>query len=108
MIDQLNTASPATLISLLASGATAGGSLIEEGYIGIRTVCAVGVTVFTGVWWLSRKLTQIEDRLATGDQRFDRIEKNQKRNFDNLTATLSRLPCHKEECTSETKPNEPS
>lgn len=49
------------------------------------TLIPVGtvITIGGGIWYLGRKLQQIDDRLENGDKRFERIE-----------AKLESLPCN--------------
>lgn len=43
--------------------ATAGGALIEEHTVDIKTVCSVGAIVAVGAWRLSKRFQAIDDRL---------------------------------------------
>ena len=40
----------------------------------IRTICAVGMVVLGGTWWVARWMQKVEDRLKSGEARFAVIE----------------------------------
>lgn len=47
---------------------TAGGGLIENHTMDLKTVCAVGGVVLAGAWTVSKRFTQLEDRIADVEQ----------------------------------------
>lgn len=57
--------------------ATAGGALIEEHAVDIKTVCSVGVIVAVGAWRLSKKFQIIDDRM------------------DHLECLVKEMPCRR-------------
>lgn len=50
--------------ALIGMAGTAGGGLLENHTMDIKTVCAVGSVVLAGAWTISRRFTRLEDRIA--------------------------------------------
>ena len=75
-------------MAVMAMAGTAGGDLIQNHTMDLKTVCAVGMIVLGGTWTLSRRFTHLEDRI-------DDVERN-----------IKELPCtfKKENCEEQKKP----
>ena len=72
----------------MAMAGTAGGDLIQNHTMDLKTVCAVGMIVLGGTWSLSRRFTRLEDRLT------------------NMEGEIKALPCpgKQAKCEEQKKP----
>ena len=61
-------------LAVLTMASTAGGEPFEAHNMSLSTVAAVGTVVFTCTWALSKRFTNIEDRLATIEKTLTAIE----------------------------------
>ena len=75
-------------MAVMAMAGTAGGDLIQNHTMDLKTVCAVGMIVLGGTWSLSRRFTHLEDRI------------------EGMERTIKALPCtfKKENCEEQKKP----
>ena len=58
----------------MVMASAAGGNLIEKHNVNLPTVASVGMTVFLGAWWLSARLTKIDDRLETLERDVEHLD----------------------------------
>lgn len=76
-------------------------SALEEHTFSLPTVGSVFIIVFTGVWWLSRKFTQIDDRADTVAGQLKETQAVFAAKLVAIETKIDALPCRHPSCMGE-------
>lgn len=99
---------PAGIITGTAMLGAAAGNFIEEHNMGLPAVLGVMGVVLPAAWWLSRRLTKIDDRFDINDTRLKGVEERVADQLHRIELAIARLPCTaRDDCPEPKRPKPP-